>query len=128
MTAVKTSTEELKSNSNYYLDHSSPTVNQAMNTEYELTTINDEYLSYFNSCQLVLGDHPQDNHLEIVTVEGDHLQVAVSERGWSLKNKNTSPPAYETFELLAMTHLRAFQSNFNKLLFARLSLLQEIDS
>ncbi|KAI5964286.1 uncharacterized protein KGF55_002228 [Candida pseudojiufengensis] len=85
--------------------------------QHELSTIYNEYSTYFSKCLLNLDQ----NYIEIITKEGDELKVVVSNQGWSIKNSN--PLVYETFEALLQTISPSFRDKFGNELANRLNLL-----
>ncbi|KAI5956413.1 hypothetical protein KGF54_000888 [Candida jiufengensis] len=88
--------------------------------QHELTTIYNEYSTYFTNCSLNLDAR----YLDLTTKEGDKIKVTVNNQGWSIKNSNNI--IYETFESLMQAISPSFRNQFGNELANRLNqLLQQ---
>lgn len=90
--------------------------------QHELSSIYQEYRSFFPTCVLYLGKEPKQ--VELTTVEGDVVKATVDLRGWS-QISPISTRHYETFEAMMQELSPSFRDRFSSELTNRLnSLLQ----
>ena len=94
----------------------------ASQQQYELSSIYQEYKSFFSKSELNLEKEPK--HIELTTIEGQSIKATVDLRGWS-QISLTPARHYETFEAMMQDLSPCFRDKFGSELANRLnSLLQ----
>lgn len=90
--------------------------------QHELTSIYQEYNSFFPKCELQIEKEPK--RIELTTAEGNVIKASVDLRGWSQVSP-ISTRHYETFEAMMQDLSPSFRDRFSSELTNRLnSLLQ----
>lgn len=93
----------------------------------EITSIYNEYASYFVHASVEIDADSQRKILHIVTREMESFLVGVCTGGW-FECGQANPQLFETFEALMNKKSPKFRDNFAVNLFSRLEALADSDS